>query len=101
MRKAREVWKLKMDGANAKKIASDLSISSNVINNIIQYTTSDYYNPLMKKPSYYDEQLALNQKIILGKKKTLKIINAIKYKKKLFLIILEATVVMILLLIVT
>ena len=100
MRKAREVWRLKLEGVNSKKISTKLSIPSNVINIILEHTVSDHYITLIKKPSYYDEQLSIKQKISLDKKKLQKISDSIAYKKKIFYMLLQLTAVTIITLIV-
>lgn len=100
MKKAKEIWELKLAGTSIDFIARKLSTSQNVINTIIETTDSSYYTTLMTKVSYYDEKLLIINKLFLDKKKLKKISDSLAYKKKIFNIILQATGIIIVALIV-
>ena len=100
VRKAREAWKLRLEGFDNEKISSKLSVPASIVDEIFKYTVSDHYTHDITKPSYYDEQLLIKKKISLGQKKLKKLGDSIDHKKKIFHIILQATAVMVFALIV-
>lgn len=101
MKRAREVWRLKLEGIESDIIAKQLSTSVSIIEDIIEYTKSDHYTPLRKEPSYYDERLLAIRQISTKKTQLQSVVNALQLKKKIFSILFKITIAFIAFLIMT
>lgn len=99
MKRAKDVWRLTMDGMKPDDIAKQLSATTYTVNKILKHTTFNYYLEFTEKQSYYDTQLMIKLQITNERGKLQLITNSIARKKKIFLRIFEATAILIVFLI--
>ena len=92
--KAKEAWKLRMDGVETDKIAKKLSLTPNTVSEIMKYTDFDYYATPTKEPSYYDTKLMLLRRISNDTNKLKESNSSIESKKKIFSILFQATLIL-------
>ena len=101
IKKAREVWRLKLEGSSIKDMENALLITNDAIEKIIKYPVYEHYTKPTKTPSYYDDKLLFERRLLSEKKKIEQAIASIDQKKKIISIILEATAAIIFVFLVT